>query len=212
MSVPPLEQIVGAVLDAFPKLSVEEQRVSLAIYRLLAKGQPVAAGQISEASDVPRDAVAKMLATWHGVERDAHGAVIAFWGLTLSETKHLFRINGRELHTWCAWDTLFLPRLLGTAAEVESVCPATGERIRLTVSPSGVQSVEPKSVALSFLLPTKPEIERSVTETFCCHVHFFASSSAAPEWVRARPRTILSLESGWEVAARRNAAQFGQGS
>lgn len=116
-----LDQIADAVSSAFPKLSEQEQRVTLAIYRLLGKGHPVTADEISHASGVPPEAVAQMLATWHGVERNADGAVTAFCGLTLSKTKHLFRINGRELRTWCAWDTLFLPPLLGAAADVEHV-------------------------------------------------------------------------------------------
>lgn len=209
MNAPSLDQIADAVLSAFPKLSEQQQRVSVALYRLLARGQPVTADQISFASGVTREAVAQMLAKWHGVQRSEDGAVTAFWGLTLSKTKHRFRIGGRELHTWCAWDTLFLPPLLGTTAKVESPCPVTGERIRLTIDPSRVDSVEPKSVALSFLLPTKPEIERSVTETFCCHVHFFASSAAATHWVSAHPRTfVLPLEIAWQVGMRRNATQF----
>ena len=93
--------------------------------------------------------------------------------------------------------------------DVESVCPETSQRIRLTIDPSGVQSVEPKSVALSFLLPTKAEIERSVTETFCCHVQFFASSEAAGQWVSRHPRTfVLPLEMAWQVGMRRNTTQF----
>jgi alkylmercury lyase len=204
-----LDQIAHAVVSAFPNLSEQEQRVALALYRLLANGESVNAEQISGASDVPREAVAEMLPKWPGVQRSADGAVTGFWGLTLSKTKHLFRVDGRELHTWCAWDTLFLPALLGAAADVESVCPETSQRIRLTIDPSGVQSVEPKSVALSFLLPTKAEIERSVTETFCCHVQFFASSEAAGQWVSRHPRTfVLPLEMAWQVGMRRNTTQF----
>jgi alkylmercury lyase len=209
LSAPSFDQIVDAVVGAFPTLSEQEQRVSLAIYRLLAKGQPVAADQISDASDVTSQAVAQMLAKWHGVERGADGAVTAFWGLTLWKTKHLFQIDRRELHTWCAWDTLFLPPLLGATANVESVCPMTGQQIRLTIGPAGVQSAEPQAVTLSFLLPTKPEIERSITQTFCCHVHFFASSAAADRWVSGHPRTfVLPLEMAWHVGIKRNATQF----
>lgn len=66
MSVPSLDQIANAVVDAFPKFSAPEQRTALALYRLLAKGQPVTVDQISEASEVSPAAVADMLAKWHG--------------------------------------------------------------------------------------------------------------------------------------------------
>ena len=204
-----LDDISAAIVAAFPKLTAAEQRVSLAVYRLLAKGRPVTAAQISAASGAAHADVLDMLARWHGVQRGADGAVTGFWGLTLSQTKHRFRIAGRELHTWCAWDTLFLPALLAAPADVESVCPVTGSHIALRVGPAGVETAQPRTVALSFLLPTESEVEKSLTETFCCYVHFFASPEAAGEWVSRRPRTfVLPLEAAWQIAVRRNATQF----
>ena len=38
---------------------------------------------------------------------------------------HRFEVAGRTLYTWCAWDSLFLPQILGQEAEVESTCPLT---------------------------------------------------------------------------------------
>lgn len=207
---PSLDEISSAVIAAFPKLSGLERRVSLAVYRLLAKGRPVGIQQISAASGATRDAVREMLAGWHGVERDRDGAVTAFWGLTLSRTKYRFRVDGRELHTWCAWDTLFLPALLAAPADVESTCPGTGEAIALRIAPSGVEAAQPQSVVLSFLLPSEAGIRTSVTETFCCHVHFFASREAADQWTAKHGRTFpLALESAWQIGTRRNATQPG---
>ena len=209
MSVPSLDQIADAVIGAFPRLSPKEQRASFTVYRLLAKGQPVTVPQISSASSVASDAVAEMLGRWHGVERDEAGAVTAFWGLTLRQTKHRFRIGATQLHTWCGWDTLFLPALLGVSADVESTCPVSGKQIVLRVAPDRVRSATPESAVLSFVLPNKVDVERSVTETFCCHVHFFASAEAGKAWVSRRQGTfILSIEEGQEVGARKNAAQF----
>jgi len=208
---PTLDEISAGVIAAFPKLSAPEQRASLAAYRLLAKGRPIIAEQISAACGVAQDAVTEMLGRWHGVERERDGAVVGFWGLTLSATRHRFRIEGRELHTWCGWDTLFLPPLLGVPAEVESRCPVSGQRIDLRVGPAGVETVRPEAVVLSFLVPRESEIERSVIESFCCHVHFFASRQDADQWVSRRPETfVLSVEEAWQVGIRRNAAQFGQ--
>ncbi len=184
MSARTLDQIAGAVIDAFPKLSAPEQRAALALYRLLARGQPVTAEQISETSGISGQAVAEMLARWHGVHRNPDGAVTAFWGLTLSKTKHRFHVDGCELHTWCAWDTLFLPPLLGISAEVASVCPTSSEPITVKVGPQGIEVSRPNTVVLSFLTPRESDVERNVIESFCCHVHFFASPEA-----RRDPRT-----------------------
>ena len=209
MSAPSLDQIASAVIDAFPKLSAPEQHAALALYRLLAKGRAVTAAQLSAASAVPGPAVHDMLAKWHGVQRSADGAVTAFWGLTLSKTKHRFRVDGRELHTWCAWDALFLPPLLGATAEVESACPMTGKRIALRIGPRGVEAAEPESVILSFVTPHQTEVERNVIETFCCHVHFFASPEPGEKWATRRNGTfLLSLSDAWQIGTRKNAAQY----
>lgn len=209
MSAPSLDQIASAVIDAFPKLSAPEQRAALALYRLLAKGRPVTTEQISEESDVPPAAVAEMLAQWHGVQRAADGAVTGFWGLTLSKTKHRFSVDGRELHTWCAWDTLFLPPLLGATTEVESACPASGAPIALRVGPGGVEAAQPETVVLSFVIPHEAEVERNVIETFCCHVHFFASVETARGWQAAHPETFfLSIADAWRIGVRKNSAQY----
>ena len=150
-----------------------------------------------------------MLAKWHGVQRSADGAVTAFWGLTLSKTKHRFHIDGRDLHTWCAWDALFLPPLLGTMADVGSACPVSGEAIRLRVSPRGVDAVHPETAVLSFVIPTEADIERNLIETFCCHVHFFASPEVGNERVRShRGPFLLSLTDAWQIGLRKNTAQY----
>ena len=207
-----LHHIANAVIEAFPKLSASEQRAALALYRLLAHGRPVTAEQLAAASTVPEPAVHDMLARWHGVQRGPDGAVTAFWGLTISKTKHRFRMDGRELHTWCAWDTLFLPPLLGAVAEVESACPVSAETIRVRVGARGIEAVQPETAVLSFVTPTEADVERNLIETFCCHVHFLASPEAGKEWVaRHRGAFLLSLADAWQIGLRKNSAQYGIG-
>lgn len=204
-----MDDISAAVVAAFPKLSEVEQRVSVAIYRLLSKARPVTVDQITSASGIPPEAVDAMLSGWHGVDRDVDGAVIGFWGLSLSRTTHRLRVRGNDLHTWCAWDTLFLPALLGDLAAVESTCPATGKQISLRVEPSRLTAALPSSVALSFVIPREADLRKSIVETFCCHVRFFVSSVAASAWVAERPGTfVVTLEEAWQIGCARNAAQF----
>src|SRR3546814_19337606 len=64
-------------------------------------------------------------------------------GLTVSRTAHQMTVNGRRLWTWCAYDTLFLPTLLGETGEIETRDPETERVIRLTVSPTGIEAAEP---------------------------------------------------------------------
>src|SRR5439155_24894266 len=53
-----------------------------------------------------------------------------------------------------AWDTLFLPGILGAEARVESTCPATQEAISLVVQPDGIRETSHPQAGVSFLLPS----------------------------------------------------------
>lgn len=46
--------------------------------------------------------------------------MVAFQGPSVVEAPHRLRLDARTLYTWSAWDTLFLPELLGRPAEIES--------------------------------------------------------------------------------------------
>jgi hypothetical protein len=55
-----LETISTAFLPALPKLSIEEQRLGLALYRQLARGQPVEFEAIVGSADLSADDVATL--------------------------------------------------------------------------------------------------------------------------------------------------------
>ena len=93
------------------------------------------------------------------------------WGLALSETAHGYATDGRQLYTWCAWDTLFITPILDQVAEVRSSCPVTGRPVSLTVGPEGLRRVEPPETVVSFLSPQQPWADDVIT-TFCHGVAF----------------------------------------
>lgn len=205
-----MNAISDAVVAAFPKLSATERRVSLALYRLLAEGRPVALERLSAKADVAAGAVRDFLERWHGVKRDADGAVVGYWGLTVRETGHRMRIDGRQMYTWCAWDALFIPPLLGITATVESMCPASKGPIFLAITRSGIESVQPQATAISFVMPRSADIAQDVVKNFCRYVHFFASRALAEAWTAGQPGTlVLSLDDAWQLGLRKNAGQYG---
>jgi alkylmercury lyase len=123
---------------------------------------------------------------------------------------HRLRVDGRELYGWCAWDTLFLPELLGVAAEVGSACRASGAPVRLRVTPRDVQSAEPAGVLVSFLLPEAEAVNADVITSFSHYVHFFSSRDAAQPWLDAHPETfLLPLADAWETGRRINRSRYG---
>lgn len=207
---PTFDGVATTVIEVFPKLNLTEQRVSVALYRLLANGQPVAREALAAEVRLPVAEINAVLSAWYGVFYNKADRIIGYWGLALSEMKHLFRINGNGLYTWCAWDTLFIPQILGATAEVESACPVTGDTIRLTVDPDGIKSVQPVSPVVSFLTPQQTKIKENVVLNFCHHVHFLRSEAAGKDWTSRHPGTLfLTLDQAFELGSRKNAAQYG---
>ncbi|MGH2951204.1 MAG: organomercurial lyase, partial [Solirubrobacterales bacterium] len=146
---PELPDLAAAISAAMLSVPVEEQRLALALYRHLADGEPVAAAALAAHLDGDEAEIAATLERWPGVYRSEAGHVVAFGGLAIPEMPHRFRIDGRQLYTWCAWDALFIPELIGRTAEVESRSPASGERVSLTVAPERVLAVEPRQAVVS---------------------------------------------------------------
>lgn len=186
-----------------------DRALALALFRLLADGTPVAPARLAEHADVPVAETAAWLRGDCGTQFDEQDRVVAYGGLTLRPTAHAFEVDGRELHTWCAWDTLFLPELLGRAATVRSTSPAGGQAISLEVDASGVRSLEPSTAVLSMLRPT-PGFARDTIGTFCCFVHFFASAADAGDWIARNAGTFLiSVPAGFELGRLVNREVFG---
>ncbi len=142
--------------------------------------------------------------------RDEDGRIVGFMGLSVVEFgEHRLEVDGQRLTAWCAWDTLFLPGLLGRAARVSSRCPVTGETISLTVTSDGPSGLHPAATVLSFLVPEQP-FDADVVRSFCHFVHFVASERATQEWIAQHPGTFsLSIDEGFELGRRTNAAIFG---
>ena len=150
-----------------------------------------------------------LLDTSPEVFRDREERVVAFGGLSLGATKHRFAIEGRTLYTWCAWDALFLPELLGRTADITSECPATGKPVELIVAPAGVERAAPAEAVLSMRAPTDCCAGDDLIARFCQYVHFFASFQAAEQWLVEREDAfVLSIQQGFALGSIANQTNF----
>ena len=189
-------------------VSERERPVQLALFRLLAEGRPVEPTRLAAETAVPAADVVEWLGRWWEVQTD-EGRVVAFQGLSVVEAPHRLMLDGRTLYTWCAWDTLFLPELIGRPAEIESTCPTTGATVSLGVGPDGPSELSPPGAVMSFIDPGGSF--EHVIQTFCRFVHFFASAEAAAQWTDGHPGTyVMPIEDGYEIGRRTNAAQWGE--
>jgi alkylmercury lyase len=112
---------------------------------------------------------------------------------------HRFEVAGKKLWTWCAWDALFIPGILGTSARVESTCATTGEPVSMAVGPHGVTELSPGGSVLSFRRP-EGRFDYNVILNFCHYVLFFSSEAAGREWTSQQPNTfLLTVTDGFEL-------------
>jgi alkylmercury lyase len=202
-------RIAHELAAARPALDAPQQRLALALYRLLAEGAPVTREQLARHADVAAAEVGQLLDDQPGVYFDEAGRVVGFWGLGLDGMPHRLTVAGRELGAWCAWDTLFLPELLDATARVASTCPTTCEPVTLTATPDGARDISPSGAALSFVRRETP-FDADMIRSFCHLVHFFVSADAAGQWTATHPRTfVLAIEQGVAIAHEANRATFG---
>ena len=118
------------------------------------------------------------------------------------------------LYTWCAIDSLFIPEILEQPATVQSRDPGTGNAITLTVTPDGVQSVDPPGAVMSILIGDTDVVKTEPTKvmgSFCHHIFFLESPEAGAAWVaqHGEGTFLVTLEEAYELGKRFNAAQYG---
>ena len=205
-----VQELADALAGAMPDLDPAWERLAITLYRLLAKGSPVGAAELAEATGLPEPDIAGLLGEWPGLFTDGQGRVAGFWGLATGELTpaHRLEAGGRALYGWCAFDTLFLPGRLGQVARVTSTCPVTGEEIRLTVGPDEIIDVSHPGAVVSFLLPDGP-FSADVVQSFCHLIYFFASREAGERWTAEHPGTfLLTLGEAFDLAVVGNRRMF----
>jgi len=204
--------------DQLPQLVLEqrsatrtaaERQLVLATVRELAKGAPVTRVRREELATelgLEREQAAAAMAAVDGAAQvGSDGEVRAVLGLSIDPAAHRFAIGGRQLYTWCALDTTFLPILLNATADVETICPVSGVSLGLRIAPDGVQSADPDTTVLSVVLPPSDWVSDSVgamRSAFCDFSLWFHSEEEARNWVPAQRRHSII---GW-----RDAGQLGR--
>lgn len=209
------DQLWEAAVERLPEFSPAEQRAGMALLTQLTRGEPVPAAQLAQALGI-EEAEAEHYLQDSGisllVHSDDEGSALGFFGLSTVPTDHRFIVNGRNLWTWCAADTLFLPELLGATASVESKDPVTGEPITLTVSPTTVETSQPDGIVVSMNSPETWETTSAVRliVTACHFIHFFGSPESGRQWTKSHPDTVLlPLDEACAYGRRQNSRMFG---
>ena len=206
----PVDALEAAIAAATGQLEDDGQRLAVAVFRLLSAGHPVSVPAAADAAGMTKPQAASILRSWPAVFRDDHGQVTGFWGLALAGMPpHRIRRAGTELSAWCAWDPLFLARIIGDL-QVATADPVTGETITYAIGRDGsITGASHPDAVLSFLRPDQPW-DNNVMTSFCHYVRHFTSPATAQRWTAGHPGTfVINLNDAAELARRHTARFFG---
>ena len=205
-----LDALDAALAAAAGSLGEDQQRLAAAVLRLLAAGEPVSVSAAAVAAGIPEPAAGQVLRSWPAVFWNDDSQVTGFAGLALAGMPpHRIRRAGVDLSAWCAYDPLFLARIIGDL-DVATADPVTGEAITYHISQDGaITGTSHPHAVLSFLRPDKAW-DDDVQTTFCHYVLHFTSPATAQRWTAGHPGTfVLSLGDAAELARRHTARSFG---
>lgn len=204
---------LDSLADHLARLDVdrgpEEQRAILGLLGMIAGGRPVTPRSLADRIGWATSDAEGLLDALPRLERDDLERVVGCFGLSLRRTPHAVVLGRNVLHTWCAWDALYLPVALDTAVEVRSSCPVTDQRIELTVTPDDVARRRPSTVQVSFVDPERTAPDR-VRGEFCALVHFLADPDAAARWTEDVPGGfVLTVDDAFELGRRTVLRRYG---
>lgn len=168
-------------------------------------GQPVAPERLAALAGVPLEEALVMLREF--AEWDPGGERVVGGGVSLLRTPHRYdptsrQTDRRTVWTWCAPDLLELPVVLGEPARVESPCVATGDPVRVEVTPIRVEDVDPAGAVTSIVM-TPPDRLSAVRQRVCDQQNFYRDAEVAAGWLRANPDgLLLPMADAFEVTRR----------
>lgn len=189
----------------------EMQMLSVTLYRLLGRGAPVARDQLGAACGTSGERVTQRLLEFPPttVAFDEGAAIIAFGGISLTPTHHRFVTKEVELYTWCVFDALFLPEILGKSATLITRCPSSGAELTVELAPGEVCAARPSDCVMSIVAPDDKACCDNLRTAFCDHVNLFKNEQTFRTWSQGRHDVgCVTLQEAQRFARRRNALRY----
>ncbi len=160
-----MAHFVGEIDDFLASFSPEETAVARHAFRAILDGEPATAGELPAALGLSPVAVEAALARL--VERgamvlDPHTErILGVRGLSLLETAHRLKLDGRQRYAWCAVDAVGIPAGLGADARVESHCQPCGAPLVLELRQGAVAETPDRMVVWA--------VERDLSRSLRAH-------------------------------------------
>ncbi len=191
------------VYDAVPQEALElDLRVTVKTIQALAKGKPVSPNELARVWGMPLEQVESVLAGAVAAGRaevDSQGDLVG-GVLSLNPTAHRISMDGNHLYAWCAYDAIYTPGVVGMTARIVSQDPVTGESIRMTITPRGVEGVRPQGTVVS-AVGGETDTRGGPDSPRCSQMLFFGSRESASVWLQGRADiAILTVEEVFKIA------------
>lgn len=213
-TVPPdLRENFAAYLREGHFLSDIDGALSISLYRALGLGELVSRASLAATMSIEPPAFDRLMKALpaSNIDLDDNGRIVAFGGLSIITANHEFIVEGNTLYTWCVFDALFLPEILGKSARARSRCPTTGERIDISLTPDRIAAASPVDPVMSITAPDQAACCEDLRGAFCNQVNFFVNLDAFQEWAGERPGIgHVSLTVAHDLARQRNAYRYGE--
>jgi alkylmercury lyase len=189
----------------------ELQKLSVTLHKLLGRGAPVTREQLGIRCGLPTERIDELLLEFPPTNfgLDERGQIIAFGGLSLVPTYHRFHMEDVELYTWCVFDALFLPEILGKRATLVTHCPASGTELIVELAPGEVSSASPPGCVMSIVTPDSKACCDNLRKAFCDHVNLFKDEQTFVASPRGRQGVgYVTLQEAQLFARHRNALRY----
>lgn len=217
MKLDAVDNILTKLPEQMLTMEPVDQVISVYLYRRLAEGQPFDLKELRESTTEIDGEIAVSLARLSPeIKSDDEGRLVAFMGLSLTPTSIKLLYDDRILYAWCAWDSLFIPHILGETVQITASDPLTKAVIDVNVHEGQGVSANPSSTVVTFPIPSSIESGELSVDTigaFCSHVRFFEGEATATSWIESSGlgnTLILDLESAYELGIKRNHIRFPQ--
>ncbi len=163
-------------------------------FGMLAEGKPLPIDQLAAETGVEVDRLRELLVSVRS-QFDEDGRLVDIFGMTLERTPHRLEIGSKEAFSCCAMWAHVIPKLINRSLVVHSTDPVTKELVRLSISPVGLESVEPVDAAATMAVAGARDIAADVCAAFCCHVkHFVSRENADLFAAEADCRSALAVQ------------------
>ncbi|MFQ5922678.1 MAG: organomercurial lyase [Anaerolineales bacterium] len=189
--------------EAIPKEALElDLRVTIRTIQALSEGKPVSPKELANIWELPLEQVQMVLdaAVAAGrAEIDDQGNLVG-GVLSLNPTAHRISIDGNQVYTWCAYDAIYAPGVVGQTARIESQDPVTRESIRVTITPEGIEDIRPEGTVVS-VVGGKTDMRGGPVSPRCSQMLFFGSRETANQWLQGRTDVaVLTVEEVFDLA------------